>query len=239
MARILLIEPHTLFREGLRLLLSNRDNTEIVGEADTAQSAYQDVATFSPDLCIVDSAISGESLIEILSRLRASHPSLKQVMLLDTNHETLIRLLLQAGVNGVVSKSCAYEELDFAINVVLAGYYFISPALMSDIIESYLSHNEVYDAPTKKIDKLSQQEKRVLSMLCHEVPPKAIAQELGISRKTVDIHKKNIKRKLGVNSDIGLMKAAISCGIPMEAFDIKEGSSSPTGELPLERRIAQ
>lgn len=222
MTRILLVEPHTLFREGLRLLLSNRDNTKIVGEVNTAQSTFQSIETLSPDLCIIDIGLSGESLIETVSRLRELQPGLKQLMLLDTHHKTLVRLLLQTGANGIVSKSCAYEELDFAIKVVLSGYYFISPELMNDVVESYLSHRDTYENPTSKISKLSQQEIRVLSMLCHEIPPKAIAQELGISRKTLDIHKKNIKRKLGVSSDIGLIKAAISGGVPMEDFDIKE-----------------
>ncbi|HOV94754.1 MAG TPA: response regulator transcription factor [Spirochaetales bacterium] len=241
MTRILLVEPHTLLREGLRLLLLNRDDTEIVGVADTAQNAFQSVETLCPDLCIIDTGLSGESLIETVSRLRELQPGLKQLMLLDANHETLVRLLLQTGANGIVCKSCAYEELDFAIGVVLSGYYFISPELMNDVVESYLSHSDTYENPTSRISKLSQQERRVLSMLCHEIPPKAIAQELGISRKTVDIHKKNIKRKLGVSSDIGLMKAAISAGVPIEDFDIKikEDAASAKLELQVGTRIAQ
>lgn len=210
MVKIFLVDSHTLFREGLKLLLTTRDSTEVIGEAVTAQSAYQRVKELTPDLCIVDIVISGDSIFETVSRLKEICPSMKVLILMEKDEGRLLRTLLEAGADGLASKDGAFDELDFAIKSLLSGYRFISPSLSNLVIDAYLTHiSEDSDQLEGKFSRLSPQEKRILSLFCHEMPPKVIALELGISRKTVDIHKRNIKRKLGVDSDIGLIKAAM------------------------------
>lgn len=218
MVRVLLVDAHTLFREGLKLLLATRVDTLVVGEALSAQAAYLKAKELLPDLFLVDVAIPGDSIIEVVSQLKETCHSAKLIVLTEKNDERLIRASLEAGADGFVPKTSAFEELDFAIKATIAGHYFLSPSISDLIVNAYLSSDDTYMGSLgRKFSALSLQEKKIFSLFCKEMPPKAIASELGISRKTVDIHKRNIKRKLGVDSDIGLIKLAIDQKLPIES----------------------
>lgn len=210
MEKVLLIDSHTLWREGLKMLLATLESIEVIGEATSAQDAYQKANTLFPDLCIVNIAVSGDSIYETTLRLKEICPSTKVLVLMDKSEEHQVRALLDAKVDGLMSKTGAFEELKFAMKSALSGHRFLSPLLIDNVIERYLAHKDSSPEDMYGIfSALSRQEKRVLSCFCREIPPKAIAAELGISRKTVDIHKRNIKKKLGVDSDVGLIKLAI------------------------------
>ena len=216
MDKVLLIDSHTLWREGLKMLLATLEATEVVGEAISAQDAYQKANTLFPDLCIVDIAASGDSIYEVIFRLKEICPSTKVLVLMEKHEERQVRALLDAKADGLMSKTAAFEELKFAMKSALSGHRFLSPLLIDHVIDVYLAHKdssaeEMYGA----FSALSHQEKRILGCFCREMPPKAIAAEFGISRKTVDIHKRNIKKKLGVDSDVGLIKLAIDQQFPI------------------------
>lgn len=209
MLKVLLVDPHALYREGLKLLLATREATEVAGEALSAQDAYQKAKTLFPDLCIIDIIVAGDVIFEVVSRLKELCPSMKILILMDKSEGRTLRSLLEAKADGLVSKTSAFEELEFAMKSALAGHRFVSPSLVDPIIDVFLIHEESLGGTAKAFSALSHQEKRILCLFCLEMPPKAIAAELGISRKTVDIHKRNIKKKLGVESDVGLVKLAI------------------------------
>lgn len=210
MIKVLLIDPHALFQAGLKLLLTTLKSIEVIGEALSALEAYHKIKMHSPDLCIVDIEIFGTCIFEIVSKLKENCPSTHVVVLIGSHEESSIRTLLEAGVDGLIAKTANFDELEFAINVVITGHRFISPVIVEALIYYYLYRNKkkTFLALGNKF-ALSQQELKILQLFFQEVPPKAIAVELGISRKTVDIHKRNIKRKLGVNSDVGLVKLAM------------------------------
>ncbi len=216
MVRVLLVDAHTLFREGLMLLLATRADTLVAGEALSSQAAYQKANELLPDLFLVDESIPGDAITEVLSKLKGIRRSAKVVVLTEKNDESLIRASLKAGADGFVPKTSAFEELDFAIKTTLAGHYFLSPSISDLVVKAYLAYDEAFAGfPGRNFPSLSPQEEKVFSLFCREMPPKAIASELGISRKTVDIHKRNIKRKLGVDSDIGLIKLAMGQKTPI------------------------
>jgi DNA-binding NarL/FixJ family response regulator len=215
MLKILLADAHAFFREGLKLLLSSRSSTSVAGEAKTAQEAYQKIKALLPDLCIVDIAIPGESILRAVPRIKMLCPTTKVLVFTELNDEDLLRDLLEAGVDGFVLKTSGFEELDAAIKVILSGHRFLSPAISDLVVDSYVAGNNTPKGHRgNEFPMLSFQERKILSLFCGEMPPKAIAMELGISRKTVDIHKRNIKRKLGVESDIGLIRLAIDQEFP-------------------------
>lgn len=213
--RVLLVDAHTLFREGLMLLLATRADTLVAGEALSSQTAYQKADELLPDLFLVDESIPDDPIIEVLSKLKGIRQSAKIIVLTEKNDESLIRASLKAGADGFVPKTSAFEELDFAIKTTLAGHYFLSPSISDLVVKAYLSYDGAIEGILgRNFSSLSLQEEKVFNLFCREMPPEAIASELGISRKTVDIHKRNIKRKLGVDSDIGLIKLAMGQKTP-------------------------
>jgi Response regulator containing a CheY-like receiver domain and an HTH DNA-binding domain len=111
-----------------------------------------------------------------------------------------------------VLKASAFAELDAAIECVMAGHRFLSPSINDVILDSYVIGKGEF-LSQDPLSLLSERERAVLRLICKERPPKAIAAELGISRKTVDIHKKNIMAKLGVSSDLGLYKVCMGLGL--------------------------
>lgn len=225
MTRILVIDGHLLFREGLCLLLNSRTGTEVIGEASTGCEGVHLVRELKPDLIIYDIAINTENGSDIVPLLKSPGLLPRILILTDADDETTIRSLLEAGADGFVLKSEAFCGLDHAISAVLQGHRFLSSRLSDIIVESYLHGNA-----TSRVSQLgpfsvlTSQERNVLRLFCLEKPPKAIAADLGISRKTVDIHKRNIKRKLDIQTDIGLVKMALNSGIFV-------GKTEPMAEL--------
>lgn len=206
----------------MKLLLATQGTTEVVGEALSAQDAYQKAKISYPDLCIVDITTPGDSILEIVFRLKEICPSTKVLILMEKSEVRQVRSLLDSKADGLMSKTGAFEELKFAMNSLIGGHRFLSPLFIDHVIDAYLAcKDSVSDELYGVFSVLSPQEKRILGCLCREMPPKAIATELGISRKTVDIHKRNIKKKLGVDSDIGLIKLAIDQQFPIGSPSIK------------------
>jgi two-component system, NarL family, response regulator NreC len=219
MLKILLADEHALFWEGLKLLLSSRSFTKVAGEATTEQAIFQKTKELLPDLCIADIAMPCGSILHTVSRIKIICPSTKILVFTELRDEIIIRELLEAGVDGFVLKTSAFEELDAAIKVILSGHRFLSPAVSDLIVNSYIAGNNCPEQyQSDEFSALSLKERKILCLFCSEMPPKAIAIELGISRKTVDTHKRNIKKKLGVESDIGLIRLAIEQNFPASAL---------------------
>lgn len=216
MMRILLVDAHTLFREGLKMLLSTRDATIVAGEASFRGEALSLAGELLPDVILTDIVLHNESALDLVPALKSASPLSRVIILSDQRNESLTKGLLEAGADGFVLKMSAYEELDRAIKTVLSGHRFLSPEILDLIVVSYLAGSTSCDLfRGGRFSSLTDRERRILRLFCEEKPPKAIAAELGISRKTVDIHKRNIKKKLGVESDIGLVRLAIDADLPL------------------------
>ncbi len=207
MATIFIVDAHALFREGLKMLLSFRDATAVVGEASCAQDAYLTVRDVRPNIIIFSMAAHEGSARTIVSEFASVSPSSRIIILSDIGTGFQIRELLEAGIAGFVLKTSAYKELDLALRVVLSGLRFLSPEVSELRDDLMASKKASCDGCMEgRFTTLTSRERRILHLFCDEKPPNVIAAELGISRKTVDIHKRNIRRKLGVESDIGLVR---------------------------------
>lgn len=212
--RILLVDDHQLFREGLRLLLESKPGFRIVGESGSGNEAVVNAAETRPDVVVLDIAMPGGNGIEALPGILAGSPGCKVVALSSFEDKHLVLEVLEAGAAGFVLKSSAFAELEDAIARVRKGQRYLSPSLTDDLLGAVLGRNGDGDRRDEGlIAKLSPRERAVLRLICEEKTPKAIALELGISRKTVDIHKRNIMLKLGAQSDVGLAKLAMREGL--------------------------
>jgi DNA-binding NarL/FixJ family response regulator len=213
MPRILIVDDHALFRDGLKLLLHSRAATSVVGEADSGPHAVSLAGELLPDIVILDIAMPGGNGLDAIPRILSASPESKVIALSTYDDARMATEALEAGAKGYILKSSAFAELDEAIRQVSIGHVFLSPALNDGILAAYLAGNGARAAgPKGVLAALTPRERAVLRLLCEEKPPKAVAAELGISRKTVDIHKRNIMAKLGVSNDLALLKIAIASG---------------------------
>ena len=196
--RVLLVDDHTLVRQGLRSMLELSDNITVVGEAKTGEEALTNMDTLSPQLVLMDVAMPGMNGIETTQRIKRHHPEVEVLMLTMHSDDQLALEAMQAGASGYLVKSIGQEELIKAIEVVHSGQGLIHPTGSDRLLGKADSLSEAWD-PEVESSCLSNREKEVLHCLCDGASNRDIAQQLFISEKTVKSHLRRIFRKLGVH----------------------------------------
>ena len=196
--KILIVEDHPVFREGLAQLIGQEQDLAVCGQAENVAQAIKAVATLKPDLVLVDISLPGKSGLELIKDLQALHPD-TSVLVISMHEETLYaERILRAGGRGYIMKQETPESMLRAIRQVLGGQMYIS-AKMSPRILATLSgrRSKNHDSP---IGRLSDREFEVLDLLGQGKDSHAIARQLHLSFKTVDAHRARIKEKLSLKS---------------------------------------
>jgi two-component system response regulator NreC len=210
--RLLLVDDHAVVRSGLRMLLENEPDVEIVGEAGTAREALDSLDRLRPDVILMDIGLPDLSGIEAARQVKALRPETAVVALTIHEDEEYFFKMLDAGASGYVPKRAAPEELLTAIRAAASGEVYLYPSLAKLLVSDYLSQEPaVHDEHT--LDGLTQREGEVLGHLADGASNAEIAETLGISPKTVARHRENIMRKLNLHSRTELVKYAIRKGI--------------------------
>lgn len=208
--RFLLCDDHALFREGLAVLLERREGWQVVGQVADGEEAVRLAAELQPDLILLDVAMPGMSGIEAASALRTVSPHSAILALSMYGDAHYRRSMLAAGAVGYLLKNQASAELEEAIAAVQRGYTFLSPALRAD--------GERNRAPELELTKLTPRERAVLRLLAQSRKMREIAEEMGISVKTIETHRSRIMSKLEIDNLPGLVRFAIRSGlIPPES----------------------
>lgn len=215
--RLMLVDDHNLVRAGFRSLLKNISDFEIVGEADNGQSALQMIQELQPDLVLMDIALPDTNGLEITGQVKRKWPQIKVVLLSMYENEEYVLKALQIGAAGYLLKDAGPGELEFAIRAVYQGEAYLAPAISRRVIDSY--HQRVVSLPTEK-DELPPNETRltprqceVLQFIANGYTTKEIAQQLGLSAKTVDAHRTQLMRELDIHDIAGLVRYAIRIGL--------------------------
>jgi DNA-binding NarL/FixJ family response regulator len=209
--RVLLADDHRLFRDGLRTLLEQQADLEVVGVAADGQSVLTQVGTFRPDVVLMDVSMPGLNGLEATRHLRADHPDVAVLMLsMHVDHRFVVEAL-RAGALGYVPKDCEIGELSTAIRTVCRRQLYLSPSLAGRIVRDYLAL--MGNRPDSAFSVLSAREREVLQMLAEGRSAKDIAGTLRVSIKTVETHRKNIMDKLDIHSVAELTKYAIREGL--------------------------
>ncbi|MCB1826142.1 MAG: response regulator transcription factor [Candidatus Competibacteraceae bacterium] len=203
--RFLLCDDHALFREGLAVLLERREGWQVVGQAADGEEAVRLAAELQPDLILLDVAMPGMSGIEAASALRAVSPHSAILALSMYGDAHYRRSMLAAGAVGYLLKNQASAELEEAIAVVQRGHTFLSPALCAD--------EERSRAPELELTQLTPRERAVLRLLAQSRKMREIAEEMGISVKTIETHRSRIMSKLEIDNLPGLVRFAIRSGL--------------------------
>jgi len=204
---VLLVDDHAVVREGYRRLLERSSSIRVIGEAADAQSAYVSFTELRPQVTVMDIALPGASGIEALRRIRARDAA-AQVLMFSMYDDPIFALrALQAGARGYVTKASAPDVLVEAVLTVARGRSYISAAIAQELALRSATPEE--DASRQ----LSPREFEVLRLLVTGMPLRDIANQLGLTTKTVANHQSILRQKLGAETALQLLQAAARLGI--------------------------
>ena len=192
--RVVLVDDHALFRNGLRELLEER-GVDVIAEAADGETAVEVVRDLAPDVVVMDIAMPGMSGIEATMEVRAAAPSAKVIMLTVSADERDVEGAIVAGACGYVLKDAAVEEIVAGVRAAAAGDALLSPRIAAGILERARA-NTAPSLPDSAQAKLTERESEVLSLMAEGKENAEIAEELFISRHTVKNHVSNILGKL-------------------------------------------
>ena len=209
--RILIIEDHTLLRAGLRALLTQGDEFEVAGEFDNGRDAVRAIGTLAPDLVLMDLSMPGMNGIEAITEIKRRNPSVRILVLTIHRGEEYIHESLQAGANGYVLKDASHDELRVAIRSVINGKTYLSPDVSESVVTTYLGRGK--DGAASPWSTLTHREREVLKLVAEGHSNRSIAEFLSLSVKTVEKHRSNLMRKLGLHNTATLTAYAIEKGL--------------------------
>lgn len=213
MTKILIADDHTLFREGLRSLLSTYPNFEVVAEAPDGESAIRLVEETKPNVVLMDIGMPGMHGFETLKKMKEFYPDIHVLILSQYNREDYLFAALKQGASGYVLKETASHELVAAIENVVKGNAHLSSSMTKALIREYVDQQE---NPKKSSDGLTAREEEVLKLLAGGCTSRQIAERFGISIKTAQSHAYRIMEKLNLHNRAELVKYAIRKGMVPE-----------------------
>jgi len=211
MIRIMLVEDHTMVREALRTVLEQDKGMQVVAEVGDGETALRMADELAPDVIVMDIALPGQSGIEVTRRLTAAHPEIKVLALSTYLDRRIVQQMLDVGARGYIVKSAAGAELKQGIRSVVDGHSYLCPQVTALVTDSLRSRRSPSGDPDDL--PLSRREVQVATLLAEGKSAPEIANELHISPSTVDVHRRNLMRKLKLHNVVDLTKYAIRTGL--------------------------
>lgn len=205
--KILLADDHDIVRDGIQSLLEDEIGFEIVAEAKTGNEAVEACSEYKIDLVIMDISMPEMDGIEATKQIKEQHPGIKILALTMMDEDQHIRKMIEAGASGYILKSSDKDELIEAITTILDGRHYFSDdatqSVMMDLVKGTSKKKSADPA------QLTDRELEVLELIVKEHTNQQIAEELYISTRTVDAHRRNLLQKTGANNTAGLVTYAI------------------------------
>ncbi|MEM9315847.1 MAG: response regulator transcription factor [Pseudomonadota bacterium] len=210
-ATVVLADDHRLVREGLRSVLADASDIEVVGEAENGRDSIALVRRLKPSIIVMDVSMPDLNGIDATRKIVETGLETRVLALSGHRDEMFVKGMLQAGASGYLLKDCASEELLTAIRTLTGGGMHVSPAVASIVVADYLAH--VAGTVTPKEAALSTREREVLQLIAEGLTTARIAERLNLSVKTVESHRAKVMDKVGVRNIAGLTKYAIRHGL--------------------------
>lgn len=209
--RLLVVDDHAVVRSGLKMLLENEQDVEIIAEAASAAEAMEAALRLKPNVILMDIGLPDLSGIDATRQIKHSLPDTSIVALTIHEDEEYFFKMLEAGASGYVPKRAAPEELLTAIRAAATGEVYLYPSLAKLLVRDYLEGGRMSEE--RPASEITDREQEVLTYLAEGASNEEIADALVISPKTVARHRENIMRKLNLHSRAELVRYAIRKGI--------------------------
>lgn len=208
--RVLIADDHRIFRQGLRSMLENQPEVEVLGEAENGRALIKMARQLEPDMVILDVAMPEMNGIDAAHKLKELGIGTKILALSMHSDSRFVTQMLKAGADGYLLKDCAFNELTDAMQTVLQNRVYLSPGVTDLVVRAYL---ESSGEDGHNTTALTSREREILQLIAEGKNTLEIAGLLNISGKTVDTHRRQIMRKLDLHSVAELTKYAIREGI--------------------------
>ncbi len=200
--KLLIVDDHRIVLDGLKSLFDQDDQFEIIGAASSAEEALRFLQSSIPDILLTDFRLPGLNGLELAMLVKQKFPFIKRVILSMHDEALLVKQILKEGIDGYLLKSIQQSELKMALHQIMDGYPYVSPEITRMVLA---------DMNSGQPDQLlSERERQVLNLIARECSNKQIAEQLFISERTVETHRKNIFRKTNTSSLVGLIKYAFA-----------------------------
>jgi DNA-binding NarL/FixJ family response regulator len=208
--RVLIAEDHHTVREGLKLILEAQPDIEVIGEAADGRAAIEEARKLNPDIVLMDVSMPRLNGLKATQELKTCCPNVRVLTLTRHKDDGYLQQLLHAGADGYVLKQSPPVELLHAIRAIAAGGRYLDPAVAGKVVGGYVAQTTPKGIVPK--GELSERERQVLRLIAWGYSNKEIASQLNLSVKTIEVHKANGMRKLGMSSRIDIVRYAILQG---------------------------
>jgi two-component system invasion response regulator UvrY len=211
MINVMLVDDHDLVRSGIKRILTDVGDIEVVAEADSGEQAVRQAREIRPDVILMDLSMPGIGGMEATRKITRSMPDAKIIAVTIHEDEPFPARLLEAGAVGYLTKGCDVREIIDAIKSVYLGEQYLTPAVAQKLALSFVNHRD--KAP---LEELTQRETQVMLMIVKGEPNKRISEKLCLSPKTTSTYRYRLFEKLGVINDVELTRFAIRHGLIKE-----------------------
>lgn len=215
--RVLLADDHELVRSGIRALLQNIPGIEVVAEADDGREALRAIAALNPNVVLMDIAMPGLNGLEAAARAAKEFPHSRVIILSMHAGEEYVLQALRAGAAGYLLKGARTAELELAVTSVARGEIYLSPAASKHVVLEYIqrANGAAPDGEAEALpsERLTPRQREILQLIAEGHTSKAIAQQLNISTKTVEMHRAQLMDRLDIRDIAGLVRYAIRAGL--------------------------
>jgi DNA-binding NarL/FixJ family response regulator len=208
--RVLLAEDHGTMREGLKLLFNNEPDMSVVGEAGDGREAVRLAQQLLPDVAVMDISMPGWDGLKATRKLKETCPQVRVLALTRHDDYGFLKEMLRAGAAGYVLKQSASAELIRAVRAVAAGQSYLDPTVTAKVVGGYTGERPKTNSESG--EPISEREEEVLRLIALGYSNKEIAARLSVSVKTVEAHKANGMRKLGLGTRMDIVSYAIFRG---------------------------
>jgi len=206
--KVLLVDDHDLVRMGIKRLLADIKDIDVVGEAANGEDAVKLAKQLQPEVVLMDVNMPGMGGLEAIKKILRNQPEIKVLAVTTLGEEPYPSMILQAGANGYLTKGAGVDEMVQAIHLIHAGKRYLSPEVAQALALKHLN-----DKGGSPFDDLSEREMQVLLMITKGQKVMDISEQLHLSSKTVNTYRYRLFEKLNVNSDVELTHLAIRHGL--------------------------